>query len=338
MNKSIYKPIEEVVEPLIDAHGEDVYKMAFFYVRNQKLTESIFQDVFFKAMKYYSRSQKDHNERIWLMRTTMQICRKSIKGSSLLRYPNKDKQNQTNDTFLLQLPPKQREVIILTFYGNFTIEEAEVILKIPQGAIPHRKKIEEIILMNPQIKETLEIEIDTINYRPELKVKTLNYIKAKSHSIFEDYPINLKQFSIITGITFLLGIGLLINYAAKEPEHLPLDSVNIPVSSRRIYQPLSETLDQLGLEYQQQITIFEQKNLMNSYIIEGLAGYEIEFSSFLYQIDVCEEVEKILTYHGVDECSFNLIKLGKSRVLVYKELPHSLLEYLNVEEESIYCL
>jgi|GEM_PF-2635282 len=336
MNKSIYKPIEEVVEPLIDAYGEDVYKMAFFYVRNQKLTESIFQDVFFKAMKYYSRSQQDHNQKIWLMRTTMHICRKAITGSSLLSYLNvyKNKQNQTNDTFLMQLPPKQREVIILTFYGNFTIEEAEVILKIPKGSI----SIEEIKQLNPQIKETLEIEIDPITYRPELKVKTLNYIKAKSHSIFEDYPINLKQFSIITGITFLLGIGILINYAAKKPDDLPLDSVNIPVSSRQISQPLSETLDQLGLEYQQQVTIFEEQNLMNSYIIEGLAGYEIEFSSFLYQIDVCEEVEKILTHHGVDERSFNLIKLGKSRVFVYKEMPHLLLEYLNVEEESLYCL
>lgn len=196
------------------------------------------------------------------------------------------------------------------------------------------------MMMKHQIKEVLEAQVEQATFSLELKTKTLNKIKAKPHKKIEAFPISLKQFSIITAISLIVGIGLPAHYfSSRKGDHDPnLEEVRIPDYAPQMRQPLSETLSELELDYQESIFIFEDQTMMNFYIIEGLSGYEIQFPDYLYQINICEEVVKILDLHGVKERPLNVIELGKSRVFVYREMPAELLEYLDGEDKMHYCL
>ena len=49
MSLSTHEPVER----LIETYGQEVYKIAYFYMKNTQLAEDVFQEVFYKVMKNY---------------------------------------------------------------------------------------------------------------------------------------------------------------------------------------------------------------------------------------------------------------------------------------------
>ena len=136
MKKSIYKSNEEIAEILIDTYGEIIYKLAFLYLGNQNMADEIFQAVFYKAMKNPSRFQQENNEKNWLIRTTIQACKKLINPNL---YKEIEAESQVNGhlyPLLMQLPSKYREVMVLSYYVNLADVEIAAILRIAQSSIP----------------------------------------------------------------------------------------------------------------------------------------------------------------------------------------------------------
>jgi len=193
--------------------------------------------------------------------------------------------------------------------------------------------------MDREIKEAIEKRLEEANYPPELKDRALNYAIAKTKKKIM-YPIRLKQFSLITVCTVTLVLSSVYYYfsiAAPSPERQSLSEVNPLTTHRIMTNPLTETFRELEIEHQEQAILLEDDNMMISYMIEGSPGYEIEFTSFLYQIEVCDEVKKILSDHGVDNQRFRIVKLSENRVFVYYDIPEVLLDYLNGDETLISC-
>jgi len=193
--------------------------------------------------------------------------------------------------------------------------------------------------MDQDIKKAVENQLIKSNYRPELKEKTLKYIRDKSNKA-SNYPNRLRQFSMITVCTVFLMVGLTYRYFTMKtitPQRQTLSSVNLSTSQRHIVSSLTEILNELELNHQEKITVMDDSFLMITYNVEGMSGYEIEFEEPIYQFDVCRESDKILNNHGIKLQSYQIIKLNENRIFIFNEMPSLLLEYLNADSTTLFC-
>ena len=156
MDNSSDIPLEEVVVRLMDTYGEDVYKLAFLYMRNQQSAEDVHQEVFYKVMKSYHKFKHESSEKTWLFRITINTCKDMLKQSWFRRVsifdseekfqkgyelPVNMEEKETNQglyELILKMPSRYREVILLYYYEDLTYEEVANILHIPQGTVQSR--------------------------------------------------------------------------------------------------------------------------------------------------------------------------------------------------------
>ncbi len=156
MSLSTHEPIERVVERLIETHGQEVYKIAYFYMKEQQLAEDVFQEVFYKVMKNYSKFQHQSSEKTWLIRITINTCKDVLRTSWIKRVttfgiwqdsesdaqsPFDIEQQETNRELyelIQKLPSKYKEVILLFYYKDLSYADISEILEIPEGTIRSR--------------------------------------------------------------------------------------------------------------------------------------------------------------------------------------------------------
>lgn len=156
MSLSTHEPIERVVERLIEMHGQEVYKIAYFYMKEQQLAEDVFQEVFYKVMKNYYKFQHQSSEKTWLIRITINTCKDALRTSWIKRVttfgtwqdserdvekPFDIEQQETNRELyelIQKLPSKYKEVILLFYYKDLSYAEISEILDIPEGTVRSR--------------------------------------------------------------------------------------------------------------------------------------------------------------------------------------------------------
>ena len=151
-----YTPIEKVIERLIDSFGEEIYKIAFLYMGNQQSAEDVYQEVFYKVMKNYSKFKHESSEKTWLFRITINTSKDMLKQNWFHKvsflginkeyetgYENpvcieKMESNQRLYELIFSLPSRYKDVILLYYYEDLTYEEISKILKIPMGTVQSR--------------------------------------------------------------------------------------------------------------------------------------------------------------------------------------------------------
>lgn len=146
------------LEQIMDEYGESLTKLAYNYVKDWKLAEDVVQDVFLICYKQYENKDAILTFKAWIYRMTINKCKDILKSSSfrkviiysnlLDRFTSKDKQPDTilmkrsEEEFLsicvLSLPVKYREVIILHYYDELSIEQMSEILKLNKNTIKTR--------------------------------------------------------------------------------------------------------------------------------------------------------------------------------------------------------
>lgn len=156
VNKDTYQSASVIVERLIEDYGQDVYKLAYLYVKDQQLAEDVFQEVFYKVMKNYHKFEHLSSEKTWLIRITINTCKDLLRTSWLRRVTTfgtwEEQDNRYEKPYdivaseshtelyelILKLPSKYKEVILLFYYEDFTYEEMAEILNIPKGTVQSR--------------------------------------------------------------------------------------------------------------------------------------------------------------------------------------------------------
>lgn len=150
---------EELLENLIDLYSYDVYKMAFFYLKNKEKAEDITQEVFLICYEKLPSYRGDLNGiKYWLLRITANKC-KDLLGSWSYKYlkitdvlteslrssqpspeeiacRNNEKSQLIN--YLLKLNVKYREVIWLYYYEELKLHEISNILEVNQNTVKTR--------------------------------------------------------------------------------------------------------------------------------------------------------------------------------------------------------
>ncbi|MBR1709591.1 MAG: sigma-70 family RNA polymerase sigma factor [Clostridia bacterium] len=142
-----------VFDELYTLYGNDVLRTAYYYLGEKQRAEDICQDVFTKLF-LYTGDITPGKERAWLLRVTINACRDYWRSSwakrVLLGPPMMELLPDERDIFeerqereelakaILTLPAQFREIILLYYYQNFTLQEIASILGISEGTVASR--------------------------------------------------------------------------------------------------------------------------------------------------------------------------------------------------------
>jgi RNA polymerase sigma factor (sigma-70 family) len=146
---------EEKLKRIMELYGNDVMKIAFIYLKKKQMAEDVTQDVFLKCYENLDGFRNESAYKTWIFRITVNRCKDILKSWS---YKNlylteffhfRDSEYyRDNDVYLdesefiskkvLLLPVKLREVIILFYYEELSIEEIADMLKLNSNTVKTR--------------------------------------------------------------------------------------------------------------------------------------------------------------------------------------------------------
>lgn len=125
-----------------------VYRIAYAYMRNVHDTEDIVQKAFLKLYDRRKAFQNNEEEKRWLVRVTINLCKDEKKNfwNKNRRYMDEIEElcysptEETEEvlTELGRLPDKYRDCIHLFYIEEYSIEEIAKILRISKSAVKMR--------------------------------------------------------------------------------------------------------------------------------------------------------------------------------------------------------
>ena len=143
------------IEEIYGRHFDMVYRIGFTYLKNTSDTEDAAADVFVKLMKKGVEFQNAEHEKAWLIRTTINTCKDSLKHWWRSRVDIDDCVNlQSEDPYhidetlktVMELPVHYKDVIYLFYYEGYTSEEVAGILGKPHSTIrSHLREARELL-------------------------------------------------------------------------------------------------------------------------------------------------------------------------------------------------
>lgn len=145
---------------IYDTYKNDIYRLAISYTKNSNDSEDIVQNVF---IKYYKNIDKVENNSIkqWLIKVAINECKNLLLSTWKKRIiPFTEKhENLLTSTFddnlflheLFKLPKKNRIIIHLYYYENYSVKEIAKLLKISESNVKtnlyrSRKILKDILL------------------------------------------------------------------------------------------------------------------------------------------------------------------------------------------------
>ena len=145
---------QERFDRLYRQYADEVLRLAYFYLGDRQQAEDVMQDVF---VRLYTKGQDvaREKEKAWLMTVTVNRCRDHWRSAWMKRVLRNDEvlklipsgddekmdQRLERDAVLQavhKLPPDFREVVLLHYYQELTIEQIAEALHISKGTAASR--------------------------------------------------------------------------------------------------------------------------------------------------------------------------------------------------------
>ncbi|MBQ3544959.1 MAG: sigma-70 family RNA polymerase sigma factor [Lachnospiraceae bacterium] len=160
INKYKYKDFEEIY----NRQSDRIFKMCMTYLCNEEDAKEAVQNIFMKLLEKNIRFKDSNHENAWLCKATRNYCldvlksawkKKRVDFETLPEVNTSDKDLENNEKELIEkalikLSIKQKEVIYLYYYEEYSIKEISKILKRSESTIQTqlstaRKKMKEIL-------------------------------------------------------------------------------------------------------------------------------------------------------------------------------------------------
>ena len=140
------------IKNLMESHGDSLLRVCFLYLKDIHLAEDAVQDTFIKVHKYYSKFKGECEEKTWIMRIAINVCKNYLRSSwwkhidETMVLDNIPSRNSNDDTLqdetllveIMKLSPKYKEVILLFYYQDMKIREIAEVLNKPEATISVR--------------------------------------------------------------------------------------------------------------------------------------------------------------------------------------------------------
>lgn len=163
-----------VLQQLVDTYGQYIFHLAYLYVKDLQIAEEVTQDVFFT---YYEKQQKfrgdatvktyltrivinkSHDElrkikRRHILQTVLPFMKEAISAE---QHVIEKVRGESLKEAVWTLPIHYREVIVLYYYEDFTVQEMVMLLKVSENTIRTRLRRARKLL-----KEHLSIEEEVL--------------------------------------------------------------------------------------------------------------------------------------------------------------------------------
>ena len=156
------------LQQLMEQYTEGLLRLAFYYVKDSQMAEDLVQDVFIKLYTNSNEQTEIKDMKSYLYKMTANKCKDYLKSWSYRkiqfqqRFINEPKTNH-NDNLLkkdeqtiigdaiLQLPLKQREVLIYYYFNEMPVLEIAQFLGVSDNTVKSRLR-----LGRKQLKEQLD--------------------------------------------------------------------------------------------------------------------------------------------------------------------------------------
>lgn len=144
---------EEELLRLMDTYGGMLFSLCRMMLRDHHRAQDAVQETFIKAYKHLDRLPQLHSEKAWLIRIAVNICRDTmrtawfrhvIRAVDITELPEiaAPQKHEADESPLLDavqnLPPKEREVLLLFYWQNMTPEGIASSLRINRATVYRR--------------------------------------------------------------------------------------------------------------------------------------------------------------------------------------------------------
>lgn len=166
---------EKTMEWIMEEYGESLKRFIFTYTKNRAQTDDIFQEVLLAVYQKIDTYEGRASFKNWLYRVTANKCKDYLRSPMHRLITWKDQMKEKSDAVtpeqsfllneqkrlviqaILNLPIKYREVLILQYYQEFSIQEISELLKVNPSTIKTRimraKEKLEIVLKGDYFNE-----------------------------------------------------------------------------------------------------------------------------------------------------------------------------------------
>lgn len=146
---------QEALERMMRQYGDALLRMCCLHLRDAALAEDAVQETFLRAYRRMDSFRRDCSERTWLMGIAINICRDYLRTAwfrrtdrrvdvSQLMLPECAQADEYRDdtvlTEVMRLPTKLREVILLRYYQEMTLQETADALGLGMSTVKVRQK------------------------------------------------------------------------------------------------------------------------------------------------------------------------------------------------------
>jgi len=152
---------EQVLEGWIRQYGTAVLRTCFVYLSDASLAEDAMQETFLKAWRHMGQYQARNgaSEKTWLMHIAMNVCR-DMRRSRWMKHVDlsralEDLPRQMVSVLpqerglmldIMALPDKFKQVILLYYYQDMTLQETAQALGLSASAVHNRLRKAENLL------------------------------------------------------------------------------------------------------------------------------------------------------------------------------------------------
>lgn len=143
--KKAQKGNDKAFLKIFQQYEEDIYRMAFLYVKNQEDALDVVQEVAYQSFKKIHTLKKPEYFKTWLMKITINcainIVKKNMKVIQLIpefeEFVGSDDEDiplsLTLQNLIDTLQEDEKSIVLLRYYQNFTFKEISEVLEIPLG-------------------------------------------------------------------------------------------------------------------------------------------------------------------------------------------------------------
>jgi RNA polymerase sigma-70 factor (ECF subfamily) len=143
------------LDRLIRAHGDDLMRICFVYLKDLHLAQDAVQDAFLKAFRKLSdiQSREEPEKKAWLMRIAVNTCKdyrrsawwrrvdRRVTPEDLPETASTQPEDETDVlSEVMRLPLPLRQAILMTYYLNMDADTASKALGISRASYYRRLK------------------------------------------------------------------------------------------------------------------------------------------------------------------------------------------------------
>ncbi len=144
----------------IDAMKQQLYRIAFLYLKNESAALEAVDETIFLSYRNLRQLKQQEYFKTWVTRILINVCKKELRRikrfhleESLPLLIHKDYDSMPLKEAIGKLPMDLQTIINLRYFNDYTLVETAQILKLPQGTVATRQRKALSLLK-------LELEVD----------------------------------------------------------------------------------------------------------------------------------------------------------------------------------